>query len=797
MLPTSTVLAHVRDAWRRALRLAVIVVRRVRGLGAFGLATLILAGVLALSLIAAVAYTAIELARFQRVESRRTTLVYAAGQQLIPGVNVLAIDLAGTLRHLKYAEVRAPVTAPGQFRRDADAWELYLRGTEDDHQRRPARVRLELQGERIAHVMRDGQALGGVVLEPEILTSAATRPGEEYHPVGLADAPRVLVQAVLAAEDHRFFEHGGLDVRGMLRAAWANLRAGRVRQGGSTITQQLVKNRLVGSQRTYGRKIREAWLASVIEWRYSKEQILEAYLNEIYLGQRGSLAIRGVGAAARAYFRKDVHQLALTEAALIAGMARAPNSASPSANPERARQRRDAVLARMRELGWISVADFETARRQPLRVRPVLVSGQSAPYFTDYVRQEIEQRLGVGVIDSHRGAQVHTPLDLTLQRFAEAAVARGLDQLERNWPRLRRADPAERLQAALIALDPTTGEIRALVGGREYRTSQFNRAVLARRQPGSAFKPFVYLAALSARRGGPAFTPATFVDDTPLTLKVGTTTWSPRNYEDRYEGRVTVRRALEESLNAATVRVALEIGLPAVIETARGLGIASPLAPVPATVLGASEVTPLELAGAYLPFANGGVRHPNLSAVNAVYEENGTRLGLQKSDAAQVVPPAEAYVITSLLQGVIDAGTASSVRGLSVPGTMAGKTGTTNDGRDAWFVGYTPTLLALVWVGFDNGETHGLSGAQAALPIWAEFMKPALDAYPVPTFAVPAGVTTVKIDATNGRVANLFCPVVISETFLAGTEPAPCEEHGGVPTPILNLWRRFSDWLGR
>jgi len=260
---------------------------------------------------------------------------------------------------------------------------------------------------------------------------------------------------------------------------------------------------------------------------------------------------------------------------------------------------------------------------------------------------------------------------------------------------------------------------------------------------------------------------------------------------------VTVRRALEQSLNAATVRVALEIGLPAVIETARDLGIQSPLAPQPSMVLGASEVTPLELARAYLPFANGGVRHPNLAAVTAVFEENGTRLALQKSDAIQVVPPAEAYVMTSLLQGVIAEGTASSVRGLSVPGTVAGKTGTTNDGRDAWFVGYTPTLLALVWVGFDNGEAHGLSGAQAALPIWAEFMKPALDAYPAPTFAVPAGVTTVKIDATNGRGANLFCPVVISETFLAGTEPAPCEEHGGVPTPILNLWRRFSDWLGR
>ena len=233
------------------------------------------------------------------------------------------------------------------------------------------------------------------------------------------------------------------------------------------------------------------------------------------------------------------------------------------------------------------------------------------------------------------------------------------------------------------------------------------------------------------------------------------------------------------------------------IETTRGLGIQSPLAPVPATVLGASEVTPLELARAYLPFANGGVRHQNLSAVTAVYEANGARLDVQKSDAIQVVPPAEAYVMTSLLEGVIEAGTASSIRGLGNAGTVAGKTGTTNDGRDAWFVGYTPTLLALVWVGFDNGEAHGLTGAQAAVPIWADFMRAALDAYPPPSFAVPAGVTTVKIDATNGRIANLFCPVVISETLLTGTEPAPCEEHGGVPAPILNLWRRFSDWLRR
>src|SRR5438445_3878397 len=326
MIPVSNLLTHVRDAWRRALPLAVIALRRARGVGTFRLVTLVVAGVLVLGLMTVGVYTAVELSRFQRVESRRTTLVYAAGQRLVPGVNVRTIDLAGTLRRLKYKEVQAPVTTPGQFHREADAWELYLKGVGDGKEGGPTRVRLELESERIARVLRDGESLGGAVLEPEILTSAATRPGEEYHPIALAEAPRVLVDAVLAAEDHRFFEHGGLDVRALLRAAWANLRAGRVKEGGSTITQQLVKVRLLSPQRTLGRKLREAWLAALVESRYSKERILEAYLNEVYLGQRGPIAIRGVGAATRAYFGKEVHQLTLAESALLAAMVRGPNS---------------------------------------------------------------------------------------------------------------------------------------------------------------------------------------------------------------------------------------------------------------------------------------------------------------------------------------------------------------------------------------------------------------------------------------------------------------------------------------
>jgi penicillin-binding protein 1B len=754
-----------------------------------------LSAAMVLGLAALATYTAVEVARFDRALARRGTLVHAAAQRLAPGFNVRTLDLAGTLARLGYDEAAMEPVRPGQFHRAAGTWAIYVRGSLDaSGERRAARLRLELKGERITHLQVNGDDVETAALEPEVLTSVPDRPGEQYRLVRLADAPLGLLHAVLAVEDHRFFEHRGLDLRGLLRAAWANLRAGQVTQGGSTITQQLVKNRLLGSQRTVGRKLREAWLATIVDARYTKEQIFEAYLNEVYLGQGGGLAIRGMGAAARAYFGKEVHQLSLGEAALLAGMVRAPNSYSPLLNPERARQRRDVVLARMREVGRLSPADYEAARREPVRARAAAAPGQPAPYFTDIVRQELESRLGDEIAG---GERVLTTLDLALQRFAEQAVARGLERLEAGRPALTRRDPTQRLQAVLIVLEPSTGHILALVGGRDYQTSQFNRALLARRQPGSAFKPFVYAAALGRIGGSPAFTAATFVEDSPIVLKVGGEPWSPRNYEDRYEGRVTVRRALEQSLNAATVRIALEVGLDRVIATARALGLTSALRPVPAMTLGAFEVTPLELARAYLPLANGGSRIDSATAVRAVREADGAPVALEDYGTAPALSPAEAYVLTALLEGAMVNGTGASARALGVTGSVGGKTGTTNDGRDAWFVGYSRNFLSLVWVGFDSGEPHGLSGAQAALPIWAEFMRQALEAYPAPRFAAPAGVSLVNIDVTNGKVANRFCPVVARETFLSGTEPPPCDEHGALPHPIRGWWRRLHDWLSR
>ena len=795
-LPFGVVVLRILLAVLRRLREAAYAVGRwlhPRGhLTRWSIALLVVLSLLGAGLLALATHSAVAMARFERAEARRATFVYASGQSLAVGMNVKAIDLAGTLTRLKYAETRASAVVPGQHRRTASAWDIVLRGE------RAERIRLELKGDKIARVTVNGDAVPHVALDGEVLTSAGDRAGEDHRPVRLAEVPPVLFGAVLAAEDHRFFEHRGLDLRGLSRAAWTNLRAGRVLQGGSTITQQLVKNRLLSSRRTFGRKLEEAWLATLIEWRYSKETILESYLNEIYLGQRGSLAIRGVGSAARAYFGKEIHQLDVGEAAVLAGMARAPNTYSPAVNPERARERRDVVLVRMRELGWIGDADLEAARAARLVVRGGAGSGQPAPYFTDSVRLEIEELFEADAIERARGARIHTTIDLPLQRFAETAITRGLDRLETKYKALRRNDAAARLQAALVALDPETGQVRALVGGRDYAVSQFNRATLARRQPGSAYKPFVYAAALVTRRGAPPrLTAASMVDDEPVTITIGGEPWTPRNYEDKYEGAVTVRRALEGSLNAATVRVAEVVGLNAIVETARTLGIASRLTAVPAMVLGSFEVTPLELARAYLPFANGGLRPSGPVTLAAVEEADGTPVDLGGDDRERVLTVPEAYLMTSLLTGVIQSGTGASARGLAPAGTLAGKTGTTNEGRDAWFVGYSPTLIAVVWVGFDSNEPHRLSGSEAALPIWIDFMRQALEAYPARTFTPPPGVTFAAVDTTNGRRANQFCPVTVRETFLAGTEPPPCTEHGGASDQFIDWWRRFREWWRR
>jgi 1A family penicillin-binding protein len=718
-----------------------------------------------------------------RIDLRRLaepSVVYAAARVLEPGVSVTTSDLAGTLERLGYQQVAGDPQAPGQFRRGADGWDIFLRASADPESARPAvRVRLDVKDDRVRAVVNaaDGTHVDRVELEPEILGDLGDLTYRLRRPVRLASVPPHVLAAVFAAEDRRFFEHPGVDVWAIGRAMWVNLRRGGLVEGGSTITQQLVKS-LDGGERTWLQKVRSALLAVALERRYSKAEILETYLNTVYLGQYGPVSMYGLGAAAITYFQKDLGDLDVAEAAMLAGMIRGPNRYSPVLNPYRARARRNVVLRRMREHGLVSPAVFDEAMARS--VAGVQATPPRTPiglqFFDEVLAQLAQMPAGTGARTG--GLRIYTTLDPVLQRAAELVLAEKLEQQERRDQNLRRFERKRRLQGALIALDPATGEIRALVGSRDYWVSQFDRATQARRHPGSTFKPFVYLAAL---RGGPrgespSLTAASLVQDAPLTVEDHGESWSLRKQRGFFLGQVTVRQALAHSLNAPAVSTAQHVGLEAVVRTARDVGFTSPMVARPALALGGLEVVPLELAAAYATLANAGVP-TTPTTVRAVTNGLGSVIRPRRERGQAAVTPEEAYVITHLLRGVVDGGTAgmSKVLGLTVP--AAGKTGSTD--RDAWFVGYTPRLVTLVWVGFDDWDKLQLSGARGALPIWVEFMRTAADVIPSGPFPVPPSIVFRDIDVTTGKLATPLCRLVIREAFLPSAVPTePCPEHG-------------------
>ena len=623
-----------------------------------------------------------------------------------------------------------------------------------------ARARLDAPATRVPTTLYSrptawGDARGRVAPVP--VGTLAEGLAERRIPVRLTDLPEHLIEAVLAVEDQRFYDHRGLDVRRIAGAAVANARAGQVTQGGSTITQQLAKNLFLSARRTPLRKIREAAIAVMLEDRYEKSEVLDAYLNEIYLGQDGPRAIHGVGAAARYYFEKDAADLGLAESALLAGLIRAPNRYTPVRHLDRARERRDLVLRLMVEQGRVDEPLARRAVRERIRARPAREPVADARYFRDFVAS----RLGaeeVGGLPA-RGAAVYTTLDAGLQRAAERAVREGLGSLS-----------ARGAQGALVALDPRTGEVLAMVGGRDYGGSQFNRAVDARRQPGSAFKPIVALAALGRDdRGDPAFTLASTVEDEPLTVATSTGPWEPENYDGDYRGTVTFREALEQSLNVPFARIGLAIGPARIAETGRRLGITSPLRAVPSLALGASEVTPLELTRAYGVLAAGGELAPTRAILGA------GRLGEEMvptvaAEVRRVADPAEAYLVTSGLEGAVARGTGRGLNGVGHRGGLAGKSGTSSDWRDGWFVAYTPELVVGVWVGYDDGRSLGLTGSRSALPIVARFLREALRHASDEPFQVPDGVEFVYQEIDHGWFWGRSCSDE-PEVFLEGTAP--------------------------
>ena len=714
----------------------------------------------------------------ERFSGRRWKIpstVYSDTTLLYPGQKINRTLLADILARLEYKEVPWKPIRKGELRTTPSGIEIYLRDlTGPTASRDGFPVRIQIQEGIIASIRhRDkGSAIPILELEPELLMLFFGLEREQRKLVSIKQIPPYVVHAVLAAEDARFFQHHGLDPRGIFRALYTNLRYGTIRQGGSTITQQLAKNYFLSSERTFSRKIQEIFLAITMELLYDKEDILEIYLNEIYLGQKDSIAINGIGEAASFYYGKEVPHLTLAEAAAIAGLIRAPNLYSPYINPGRAMVRRSAVLQAMLRHGWISSEEFNNALTDPLEPAGYTAYGRKAPYFIDYLAKQLEALYPSESLAS-LGLSIFTTLNPQVQIAAEQALERGLSRLEKSLPPDDGAQQNERLQGAVLVIQPKTGYILAMVGGRNYNQSQFNRITQARRQPGSVFKPLVYAAALKS------FAPASLISNQPKTYHVDGKAWNPQNAQAYEKETVTLREALAQSLNVATVDLAMQIGLENITAKAKAFRLSTPLSPFPSLALGSSEVIPLELARAYCAFAADGLLPYPLS-LHEVLDEEGKILERRHMTIEKVLSPGEAFLISSMLRTAVETGTGRSLKDLGVNIPVAGKTGTTNDFKDAWFVGYTPDILALVWVGFDDGTPIQASGSSAALPIWADLVKAIPQYQTGQWFRRPPGIITCRICPETGKKAVRFgCPDPVDEIFLEERVPQEmCDRHG-------------------
>jgi len=680
--------------------------------------------------------------------------LYAAPRVLEAGQKLSREKLVAALRRAGYLETNASNVWSGSFILADTAIEI-----------RPARskqvVRVTFSDDEIDEIRGDGILLESFKLEPEILSTDLSSKAGKREVLSYAEIPEVLVHAILAIEDRRFFEHSGVDINGLARAVLRNVSDEQLAQGGSTITQQLVKNTYLTPEKTVQRKYAEAMLSFALERRLSKDDIFALYCNEIYLGQRGAVGVRGVKEAAKVFYGKELRDLTLAEAAMLAGMIQSPARYSPVRHPDAARSRRDIVLAAMRENGWITAEQNTSASAEPVTVAPApAVDDSLAPYFVDYVNRLAES-------DNQR---IYTTIDLELQQAAERALKKQLDRLDVVY-----ANRGLKPQAALVALDPHTGNVLAMVGGRNYAESQLNRATDAMRQPGSTFKPFVYAAAVED-----GFSPVRMFMDAPREFVYDRDKiYRPANYGGGYSMReVTMRTGLVRSLNVVTVDVALQTGLARISNLATRFGLPKPER-YPALALGTEEVTPLQLAAAYAAFVNNGQR-VEAKAITSVGEPPATHAAPSAVD--QVVSPTTAYMITNMLQGVIERGTAHKARG-AVRGTaIAGKTGTS---RDGWFVGYSPNLVCVVWIGFDDNKQLGLTGAEAALPAWVDFMNDAVALRPDlggENFECPEGIKFVEIDAATGLRSTVTCPVreliAVTERMAPNME---CYLHGNLP----------------
>jgi penicillin-binding protein 1B len=719
--------------------------------------------------------------------------VLARPLELRRGQSLTDRALIDRLNDLGYAQ-RATIQRPGEFAIGAGAVALMPRGPEHKgevvrvvfQRQAPADVRASARrpappraADRVLQLEVANRPSERLTLDAPVLTSLGGE-REKRRPVALSAIPDRMKQAVLAIEDRRFYDHPGVDPIGIVGAALSNLRGKRAyTSGASTITQQVARNIFLAQifpgmtlqearEKSWRRKLLEAWVSLIITTRASKDDILEMYLNDMTLGQRGSYAVVGVAEASRLFFAKDISNVTVAEAATIAGVFQSPSALSPFNNPARCRDRRNVVLQAMADEGYITEEVADRASHEPLAVVQRALEAE-APYFVDFVGQTLHDQYPGLTTTTNQAVDVHTTLDLHLQRLAQDAVRTGLNNVDQLLSRRRRKGKAE---AALISVDPRTGEILAFVGGRSYNQSQYNRAIVSRRQPGSVFKPFVYLAAFerALEEGRHDITPASIVNDEPETFEFEGQEWTPENYGGEYDGPITFRHALAHSRNLGTIHVAQEAGYDRVADLWRRLGVGNPPKPYPSIALGVFEATPFEIATAYTIFANGGALRP-LKHITQITRGGKDVTKKTPTELRRIANPATTFLVTNMMRSVLNEGTAATARANGFALDAAGKTGTTNDLRDAWFVGFTPELLTVVWVGFDDNQPIGLSGAQAALPIWTQFMKAALAGHGNQSFDAPEDIAFIEIDPETGKLAGPNCPRRFNEAFLAGTEP--------------------------
>jgi penicillin-binding protein 1B len=729
--------------------------------------------------------------RFRGPAFATSAKIFAAPPVVKLGSKLALSEIAAELRHAGYSEKDKEGESPlGSYRLRGSSIEV-LPGPESYHSPEAATITVS-DGAVSSIVSRSAGELAAYELEPQMLTSlfdAGQRSKRQL--VKYDDIPKVMVDAVIAIEDRRFFQHGGVNFMRLFEAAWIDFTHQRHQQGGSTITMQLSRAFFLSPEKTFKRKLIEMLIAVELEQKFTKRQIFEFYANRVDLGQRGSFTISGLAEGSRSYFNKDLKDITLPEAALLAGLCQAPSALSPYRHPERAQERRNTVIESMVETGAITRAQAEKAKATPLNLAPPNVEASDAPYFVDMVRDTVVGKLNEREINEQE-YRIYTTLDPGLQRAAAQAVEAGIKLVDDQVAKMRTRKtkvgnkiettvaPGPQAQVALVAMDPHTGEIKALVGGRNYGISQLNHA-LAKRPTGSIFKPFVYAAAMNTALDGSAtvITPVSMIADQPSTFTYGDQIYEPRNYKEEYHGDVPLRYALAMSLNNATVKVAEEVGYDKIAELAKSAGIASVKA-TPAMALGAYDATPVDMTAAWTSFANGGTRLSPIF-VHSVRNAKGDVVVNFETEKKPVLDPRIAFVMTNMLEGVMNFGTAYGVRTSGFTAPAAGKTGTS---RDGWFAGYTSNLLCIVWVGYDDYSDIRLSGAQTAAPIWAEFMKKAvtLPQYAdVKPFTQPEGVVDVQLDKITNRLATPSCPDDYTIAFVSGTEPRDtCDQSGGV-----------------